>query len=56
MAMLELDLEDRELLRLLLMKELEETRVEVRHTHHVEYKNMLLEREARVQELIAKLG
>lgn len=56
MAMLELELEDRELLRLLLMKELEETRVEVRHTYNMDFKHLLLEREARIQELITKLA
>lgn len=44
-----------EFLRMLLRKELEETRVEIHHTRNLDYKSMLQLREKEVQELMAKL-
>ncbi len=55
MAMLELDEADQELLRLILAKELEEIRVEVRHTRTNDFKQQLLEREHRLQKLFDRL-
>lgn len=45
-----------ELLKLLLVKELEETRVEVRHSRNMDFKAGLEHREEQLRGLIVKLG
>ena len=48
--------QEAELLRLLLTKELEETRVEVHHARNMEYKAGLVAREELIRPLLARLG
>jgi hypothetical protein len=48
--------QEAELLRLLLVKELEETRVEVHHARNMEYKAGLVAREGTIRALLEHLG
>jgi len=52
---LELMDQEAELLKLLLVKELEETRVEIRHAKNIEFKHGLGERETILRHLIGGL-
>jgi len=52
---LELMDQETELLKLLLVKELEETRVEIRHAKNIEFKRGLGERESILRHLIGGL-
>ncbi len=52
---LELKPEEAELLKLLLEKDLGETRVEVHHARNIDYKMHLQEREKLVQGLISRI-
>jgi hypothetical protein len=52
---LELNTAETELVTLLLVKELEETRVEVHHAKRIEYKEELQTREKLVQRIIERL-
>ena len=52
---LDLTRADMKLLDVVLSKELGETRLEIRHSDNLEYKNCLKDREKRIDELIAKL-
>lgn len=52
---LELKPEEAQLLKLLLEKDLGETRVEVHHARNMEYKSHLQEREKLLQELIGRM-
>jgi hypothetical protein len=51
----ELKPEEAQLLKLLLEKDLGETRVEVHHARNMEYKSHLQEREKLLQELIGRM-
>ena len=53
---LELMDQDAELLKMLLVKELEETRVEVHHARNMDFKAGLEAREGMLRHLIAKFG
>jgi hypothetical protein len=53
---LELQDPESELLRLLLVKELEETRVEVRHARNIDYKASLSGREVLLRGLLERMG
>jgi hypothetical protein len=53
---LELQDPESELLRLLLVKELEETRVEVRHARNIDYKANLSGREILLRGLLERMG
>ena len=52
---LELTRSDMKLLDVVLSKELDETRVEIRHSDNLEYKNCLKDREKKINDLIARL-
>jgi hypothetical protein len=54
--MLELQDQETDLLRLLLVKELEETRVEERHAKNIEFKEGLEHREKTLKVLLGRLG
>ena len=56
MGELELDLAERELLLYLLERELEDTRVEVRHTQNSEFKAELHVREELLRKLLERVG
>jgi hypothetical protein len=48
--------QEAELLRLLLTKELEETRVEVHHARNMDYKSGLVAREGLIRTVLERLG
>lgn len=52
---LELSRSDMKLLDVVLSKELDETRVEIRHSDNLEYKNCLKDREKQIDGLIARV-
>ena len=54
--MLDLQDQETELLRLLLVKELEETRVEERHAKNIEFKAGLEDREKAIRGLLGRMG
>jgi hypothetical protein len=54
--MLDLQEQEAELLRLLLVKELEETRVEERHARNIEFKAGLEDREKAIRILLGRMG
>lgn len=52
---LDLEPQDAALLKMVLDKELEETRIEIHHTRNMEYKIDLQARERQLQKMIAQL-